>query len=183
MNDQVRGMRSIAGDALITIQGWYSFDIASCATLYRSAWIPCFAIETRTHRFRYSRLSPRKWWTCFHQSYLRMHVALSVRPVIYLCSTQQCIPLPLIQNFSTESSNRIWFAYIFRLSEFSPVRMRPTRLDDDYDNRISSCNSVSEFISFIYLHEYFFIYLRYLSHKRSDRFRFIFRYQRSDKYK
>jgi len=105
----------------------------SRATLYRPVDRPAMESADSDDRV-YSPIptsptrlaGPWKWWTCFHQSRLCMF-ALSRSGWPYLCLTaaRVRVRVPLIRNSKIETTNRIWFVYIFRLSALPIVGIRP----------------------------------------------------------
>jgi len=180
MSDQVRGVRSIAGDALTTIQGWCSFDIASRATLYRSAWIPCFEKRVSVDfdtvdsvRENGGRVFIKATYVCMHVCALdsASHISL-FNSNASLCLWYKTLALKVAIGFDL----RIFSDYqSFLLCECDRRDWTTTTITG-YPAAILWVNSFPLYVCM----NIFFIYLRIcLSHKRSDRFRFInFRYQK-----
>lgn len=153
MSDQVRGVRSIAGDALITIQGWCSFDIASRATLYRSTWIPCFEKRISVDFGTVDSVRENGRRVFIKATYVCMHVCALGSP-------------SHISLFNSDASLCLWYktlalkvaiGFDLRIfSDYQSILLRPARLDDDHDNRMRS-DSVSEFISCIFAWIFFYL--------------------------
>lgn len=164
---QVRGVRSIAGDALTTIQGWCSFDIASRATLYRSTRIPCFEKRVSVDFGTVHSVRENGGRVFIKATYVCMHV----------CAPGSASHISL---FNSNASICLWYKTLalkvaigFDLRIFSDyqsflLQIRPSRLDDDHGNRMAIL-WVNSFLVYICMNIFLFTYDIYFSYKRSDR--------------
>jgi len=121
VSDQVRSVRSIAGDALTAIQGWCSFDMVSRATFVPIDWTADSTFrESRIRRSRYDRLIRSVCENSGRIFIKTIHVcAHDLSSYIFIWQRCTSIYIHLWYDIlKLKMAIQIWFVYIFRLSVY-----------------------------------------------------------------